>query len=296
MKKVEDLFKAKASSPLETAMLHDGRVGFTIPEYQRQYDWSKDNIMRLHYDILNGFRRLSDTADANAFTFLGTLILVEEESNEKEFSGVSVAVVDGQQRLTTLTLFACALCEALRREQNRVEDLTSADANIKNWIREEVQWRLYALYECAIGSLRVSPKTTYPFPRIIRRGDIRGKTKASSEYLSPVGKFLEGFSDYFDSNAIEYVPPALGNGTDAIKLADNFQLIRSLVGSINDADWYEDTECEQFDISWAPRSQCRQLFERLNDFYQEESERNRALDKIANDREVHSLIRTLLFS
>jgi SAM-dependent methyltransferase len=59
MKKVEDLFKARASSPLETAMLYDGRVGFTIPEYQRQYDWSKDNIMRLYFDTPNGFRRLS---------------------------------------------------------------------------------------------------------------------------------------------------------------------------------------------------------------------------------------------
>ena len=73
MKKVEDLFKARASSPLETAMLYDGRVGFTIPEYQRQYDWSENNIIRLYFDTLNGFQRLSESADANAFTFLGTL-------------------------------------------------------------------------------------------------------------------------------------------------------------------------------------------------------------------------------
>ena len=32
MKKVKDLFEALASSPLETAMLEDGRVGFVIPE------------------------------------------------------------------------------------------------------------------------------------------------------------------------------------------------------------------------------------------------------------------------
>ncbi|NAW33504.1 GmrSD restriction endonuclease domain-containing protein [Halomonas alimentaria] len=296
MKKVEDLFKARASSPLETSMLYDGRVGFTIPEYQRQYDWSEDNITRLFYDTLNGFRRLSDSADANAFTFLGTLILVEEETKEEEFSGVSVAVVDGQQRLTTLTLFACALSEALRRELAAIESFSSIDANVKKWLNEEVEEKLYELYECAIGSQRVSPKEAFPFPRIVRRGDTRGRSKANSDYRSPIGRFLEGFADYFDSDTIEYVPPALGTGTDAVKLADNYQLVRELIGNLNDADWYEDTECEQFEIAWVRRTQCRNLFQRLSDYMKDEGDRNRAIEDLAKCQEVHALVRTLLFA
>lgn len=296
MKKVEDLFKARASSPLETAMLYDGRVGFTIPEYQRQYDWSEDNITRLYFDTLNGFRRLSDSADANAFTFLGTLILVEEETKEEEFSGVSVAIVDGQQRITTLTLFACALSEALRRSLTETIFPSSIDANVKKWLEEEVDVRLYALYECAVGSQRVSPKVTFPFPRIVRRGDARGRSKTSSDYRSPVGKFLEGFADYFDSDTIEYVPPALGTGTDAEKLARNYQLIRSLVTNLNDADWYEDTECEQFEIAWVRRTQCRNLFERLSDYMKDEGDRNRTVEELTKCTELHALVRTLLFA
>lgn len=296
MKKVEDLFKARASSPLETAMLYDGRVGFTIPEYQRQYDWSEDNITRLYYDTLNGFQRLSDNADANAFTFLGTLILVEEETKEEEFSGVSVAVVDGQQRLTTLTLFACALSEALRRQLKETEFPSSVDANVRKWLEEEVEVRLYALYECAIGSQRVSPKENFPFPRIVRRGDARGRSKSSSDYQSPIGRFLEGFADYFDSEKIEYVPPALGTGTDAGKLARNYQLIRSLIGDLNDLDWYEDTECEQFEIGWVRRTQCRNLFERLPDYIKEEGDRNRAIEDLVKHAELHALVRTVLFA
>lgn len=296
MKKVEDLFKARASSPLETAMLYDGRVGFTIPEYQRQYDWSEDNITRLYYDTLNGFQRLSDSTDANAFTFLGTLIFVEEETKEEEFAGVSVAVVDGQQRLTTLTLFACALSEALRRQLDETEFPSSVGANISKWLEEEVEVRLYALYECAIGSQRVSPKETFPFPRIIRWGDTRGRSKSSSDYRSPVGRFLEGFADYFDSEKIEYVPPALGTGTDAEKLARNYQLIRGLIGNLNDSDWYEDAECEQFEIGWARRTQCRNLFERLQDYMKDESDRNRTIEELAKHAELHPLVRTLLFA
>lgn len=241
MKKVEDLFKAEAASPLETAMLFNGSVGFTIPEYQRQYDWSEDNIGRLFYDTLNGFRRLSDSADANAFTFLGTLILVQEEAKEKEFSGVSVAIVDGQQRLTTLTLFACALSEALRQQLKDTTFPSSLDSHIKKWLEDEVGQRLFALYECAVGSQRVTPTKTFPFPRIVRHGDARGRSKANSGYVSPIGRFLEGFADYFDSDKIEYIPPALGKGTDAEKLAKNFQVIRRLVSAINDRAWYEPT-------------------------------------------------------
>ena len=296
MKAVGDLFKACASSPLETTMLYDGRVGFSIPEYQRQYDWSEDNIARLYFDTLNGFQRLSESADANAFTFLGTLILVEEEVKEEEFSGVSVAVVDGQQRLTTLTLFACALCEALRRQISELVFPDSLEASIKNWLEQEVESRLYDLYACGVGSQRVTPTMTFPFPRIVRRGDVRGRSKASADYLSPIGRFLEGFAEYFDSDKIEYVPPSLGNGTDAKKLANNFQLIRRLIGNLNDADWYGDTECEQFDVSWVRRTQCRSLFERLADYLKDEGERNRAIENIIKASELHPLVRTLLFA
>jgi hypothetical protein len=296
MKKVKDLFEALASSLLETAMLEDGRVGFVIPEYQRQYDWSETNISRLYYDTLNGFLRLSQSSDANAYTFLGTVILVREKTKEEEFSGVSLAVVDGQQRLTTLNLFVCALTELLRRLINETEFPASLESGVKKWLEDETTQRLYALYECSVGSQRVTPTSTFPFPRIVRRGDTRARSKSDSDYRSPVGRFFEGFADYFDSEKIEYVPPALGKGTDAEKLAQNYQFIRSLVGSLNEPEWYEDTECEQFDVSWVRYAQCRNLFERLTDFIKDEGERNKAIEDVIRHEELHPLVRTLLFA
>jgi uncharacterized protein with ParB-like and HNH nuclease domain len=295
MMKVEDLFKAKASSPLEMAMLYDGRVGFVVPEYQRQYDWSEANIKRLYYDTLNGFERLSKSASANAFTFLGTVILVKENTKEEDFSGESVAIVDGQQRLTTLALFSCALIEALRRFSD-FEWPSSVDDNVKKWLNAEVDDRLFALYECAIGSQKVTPSKTFPFPRIVRRGDFRGRSKLNSDYQSPISRFLNGFPEYFESESIEYVPPALGEGTDAKNLAKNYQLVRDLISCLNDNDWFEDTECEQFDIKWVDRTQCRNLFERLPDFIKNDGDRNRAIAIITKHPEFHGLVRTLLFS
>ena len=157
MKKVDDLFKAGASNPMEISMLYDGRVGFVVPEYQRQYDWPKSNIERLHYDILNGFHRMSRSGDASAYTFLGTMILVKEETKEASFSGESVAIVDGQQRMTTLVLFACALTEALRWELNDTVFPGGLDRQVRTWMQKEVEERTYSLYSLAVGSQHVTP-------------------------------------------------------------------------------------------------------------------------------------------
>ena len=79
-----------------------------------------------------------------------------------------------------------------------------------NGLEVELEQRLFALYGCYIGSQNVTITETYPFPRIVRHGDIRANSKANSYYGSPIGKFLEGFASYFDSKKLEYVPPALG--------------------------------------------------------------------------------------
>lgn len=295
MSKVKDLFRAEASNPSGIAMLYNGAVGFVIPEYQRQYDWSEKNIERLYYDILNGFERLSQGTGANTFTFLGTLIFVEETTKETEFSGRSLAIVDGQQRLTTLAFFACALCEILRH-QRADTNFSSFDSTISKWLEKEVEERLYVLYRCAVGSQQITPTKSFPFSRIVRSGDTRGKSKTSSEYLSPIGKFLSGFAEYFDSEEIEYIPPPIGNDKFAEKLAKNYHLVRSLVNNLNNEKWYEDTECEQFNVEWAKRSQCCNLFEQLRDFVKDHEEVNKTIQDILKLDTLNDLLRTLMFA
>ena len=295
MSKVKDLFKAEASNPAEIAMLYNGTVGFVIPEYQRQYDWSKKNIERLYYDILNGFERLSQGTGANTFTFLGTLIFVEENTKETDFSGRSLAVVDGQQRLTTLAFFACALCELLRYQKSEI-DFSSIDNTISKWLKTEIEERLHTLYRCSVGSQQITATRYSPFPIIVRSGDTRGKSKTSSEYISPIGKFLDGFAEYFGSEEVEYIPPSIGKNKFAEQLAKNYQLVRSLVNNLNNEKWYEDTECERFNVKWARRAQCRNLFERLRDFVKDQDKINKTIEDVLKLSILHNLLRTLMFA
>jgi len=296
MKKVEALFKAQAANPSETAMLYNGSVGFVVPEYQRQYDWSKENIERLFLDTLNGFQRLSTSDDASAFTFLGTLILVEEDSQEPEFHGRSVAIVDGQQRLTTLALFSCALYDALQRGRIALERGFHQETSVYKWLSNEIEYRLDQLYETVIGVQRLRGNRTFPYPRIVRREDKRGRSRQSSEYRSPIARFLEAFSNYVTDEEEQFSPPALGENRDARKLLENYKIVQEFVQKINDTDWYEGTESEQFQIQWMQRPSCRSLFERLNDTIEQQSERQRVESQVISREDVHPLIRLLLFS
>ena len=295
IKKIKELFDAEASSPSETAMLHNGAVGFRIPEYQREYDWSKENITRLYSDCLSGFYRLGTSPNANAFTFLGTLILVEEKNKEPDFGGTSVAIVDGQQRLTTLTLIACGLYENLNAAVRDLETLELKET-IKQWIKIEIDDRLADLLECAAGTQKIKGNKTYPYPKIIRTIDARGRTSHTSDYRSALAIFLNAFADYASSDDSEFLPPSLGGGADAQKLGASYQLIKDLLKKINDSEWYKDAECEQVSIDLLNRSGYKSLLDRLADVVTREDDQNRAIDNLRRCEPAHDSIRTLLFA
>ncbi len=85
---------------------------FEIPQFQREYSWQDDEVADFWTD-------LSSSIEADSY-FLGLVILTEETSRKH--------VVDGQQRLVTLTLLACGLYyEAVERGRKALADRIQAD-------------------------------------------------------------------------------------------------------------------------------------------------------------------------
>ncbi|MCB2413079.1 DUF262 domain-containing HNH endonuclease family protein [Demequina sp. TTPB684] len=70
---------------------------FAIPGYQRPYRWGTDEALQLLDDLEECLARSSDEP-----YFLGSLVLVEA-------GGIEFDVIDGQQRLTTLTILFAVL-------------------------------------------------------------------------------------------------------------------------------------------------------------------------------------------
>lgn len=78
---------------------------FQIPEYQRAYRWGTDQALQLLDDLEETLER-----DVEEQYFLGSLVLVER-------SGSSFDVIDGQQRLTTLTILFAVLRDLVEGEE-----------------------------------------------------------------------------------------------------------------------------------------------------------------------------------
>lgn len=84
---------------------------FTIPGYQRPYSWTTEQAEELLTD-LHGYMKGTDKAlkDVPPY-FLGSIVLVKQEASPP------ATVVDGQQRLTTLTLLLSAIRANVSDEQ-----------------------------------------------------------------------------------------------------------------------------------------------------------------------------------
>lgn len=85
---------------------------FEIPQYQREYSWQDEEVTDFWQDLCNS---LSEDS-----YFLGLVILTNEEQRKH--------VVDGQQRIVTLTLLATALYfEAIQRGRSALADRIQAE-------------------------------------------------------------------------------------------------------------------------------------------------------------------------
>jgi uncharacterized protein with ParB-like and HNH nuclease domain/predicted transport protein len=88
---------------------------FVIPIYQRTYSWTEKECRQLWEDILR-----TGTNDAVSAHFVGSIVYIEKGLYQVS-SQSPMLVIDGQQRLTTLTLILAALARALDKldEANR---------------------------------------------------------------------------------------------------------------------------------------------------------------------------------
>ena len=71
---------------------------FEIPLYQRPYAWTTEQVGELLDDLTDAMER-----DKEEPYFLGSVVLIKNDRDEMS------QVVDGQQRLTTLTMLLCVL-------------------------------------------------------------------------------------------------------------------------------------------------------------------------------------------
>ncbi|MEU0949120.1 DUF262 domain-containing protein [Streptomyces canus] len=87
---------------------------FQVPLYQRTYSWTDKQLKQLWIDILEQAELIERGEKANTH-FLGSVVLAPSPQNEATFP--RWLVVDGQQRLTTLSLALAAIRDHIKDAQ-----------------------------------------------------------------------------------------------------------------------------------------------------------------------------------
>ncbi|MBN1975456.1 MAG: DUF262 domain-containing protein [Sedimentisphaerales bacterium] len=160
-----------------TELIGNGRT-FVVPRFQRDYSWEQDHWEDLWYDICD--------LETEKFHFMGYIVLQQTE-DEKNF-----VIIDGQQRLTTLSIIALAIIKIL-------EEL--ADNEIKP---ENNRARSEALRNTFIGYKDPASLVTKSKLVLNRNNDdhyqsyiIRLRKKTSASRLKPSEKLMSQAFDYF---------------------------------------------------------------------------------------------------
>ncbi|HRN29942.1 MAG TPA: DUF262 domain-containing protein, partial [Terrimesophilobacter sp.] len=93
------MIKSLSNDAVHALLSPENNVTYAVPKYQREYSWGRDQWDELVEDLLE-----HEETDGH---FLGTIICVNATANTTHESVLEV--IDGQQRLTTISLMLAAI-------------------------------------------------------------------------------------------------------------------------------------------------------------------------------------------
>src|SRR5919198_1284826 len=113
-----------------------GRKQYVVPYFQRAYSWRRHQWNTLFDDILELYELQLQSSH-----FLGSMVLLAEQSTLEDAQIHPTLLIDGQQRLVTLSLFLAAVRDTTREDdpsfshhihtQYLVNEQLSGDAHLK---------------------------------------------------------------------------------------------------------------------------------------------------------------------
>lgn len=92
-----------------------GDVHYIMPHFQRQYSWDKDNWETLLNDAWAIYEEYQE--DKEPEHFIGALVVINDENRNLVIPAYKL--VDGQQRLTTISLLLCAFRDLIQESDSK---------------------------------------------------------------------------------------------------------------------------------------------------------------------------------
>jgi len=221
---------------------------FVIPEYQRPYAWTEDEITTLFDDIWEFSLERGTTGGPKTY-FLGSIVSYENENDEKE-------IIDGQQRITSLCLLLRAVFSKLEAEETKTDEVKNFINKIQPALWQEDE--LTGIVDRTKTHLR-SEVATDEGNKIL--ADILSKgyanPKAKDNYSKNFNKFIQLYEDkaVHSTHQIYHFINALLNHSILLPIsADNQDTALTIFSTLNnrglplsDADIFKSLLYKQLD-------------------------------------------------
>lgn len=120
--------------------IFEGSYQFEIPDYQRPYAWTTEQAAELFDDLYSAMQDARDSGASSQY-FLGSIVLIKNDRDPKS------SVVDGQQRLSTLTMLFAVLRTAMPDAADDITDFLYKKGKVS--LGEKNEYRLTAREEDA---------------------------------------------------------------------------------------------------------------------------------------------------
>ncbi len=116
----------------------NGPNQYVIPVFQRYYSWDKDNWEQLWTDLTE----LLEPENANRAHFMGSLVLVPQQPMLPD-KVPAYQVIDGQQRMITLSLLLCAIRDVAKDSQPELSEEVTQTLLIHPFKKDRERFRVY---------------------------------------------------------------------------------------------------------------------------------------------------------
>lgn len=116
-------------------LMAQGRI-YVVPDYQRPYSWKpKKQVAELWGDISRLYRGRQSTPEQVDSHFIGSVVIGSAAT--KALGPVQAPVIDGQQRLVTLSLVLCAIRDVLVKDASSARDIN--DQYLVHYKNDEIR-------------------------------------------------------------------------------------------------------------------------------------------------------------
>ena len=184
-------------------LLHSNEQ-FMVPRFQRNYSWNRDKVEQLWVDLEDNYQKIRDNSELTHEIqyLLGPVVLVRNDTGSGKYW-----IIDGQQRLSTLTMIFCVARDIIR-ENNLKAELGEINNMIEiTSIGRHIGWKLILNDTDKVLFREIQEFENKEKPQIERIKELKKDTKSAKKlienYIFLYDKIVESLCTDFGRSDIK---------------------------------------------------------------------------------------------